>query len=194
MLVAKVRGTGDRIFAASHPSGHSLRSTYPLGNLICPHCDQVVFPRERQGFVLHFVHQHPCTSSIERHPESPEHEQGKAELVKYLRTQIQGDTNKTAKIEVEHRLPQCGENGRIADVALVYENGNILICECQLARITVDELERRTRDYYSIGADVIWFLGGEADTTENRTWLRSVFGAVGKLDFTYTAIKTEPEG
>lgn len=186
MLVAKIKETGERLFAESEKSAHTIRLKYPLGSLLCPHCEQVVFPRERPGFVRHYVHQHPCTSTIERHPETPEHEQGKAELVKYLRQQIQGDPSKSAKIEVEYRLPNCGKNGRIADVALVYDNENLLICECQLARITAHELEQRTRDYYSIGADVIWFLGGEADTRENRTWMQSMFGAVGRLDFSYT--------
>ena len=34
--------------------------------------------------------------------------------------------------------------------------------------------------------DVLWFLGGDANTPENRTWLRSMFGSVGTLDFVYT--------
>lgn len=185
MLIANHKVTGNRVVAAYHKSAHELRSKYPSGDLVCPYCQGVMFPGQREGFVLHFVHRGTCDSLVARHPESPEHEEGKFVLAKYLREQIKEDKNPTAKIEVEHHLPQCGENGRIADVALVYDNGNLLICECQLARITSYELEQRTRDYISIGADVLWFLGGEADTSENRAWLRSVFGSVGRIEFSY---------
>ncbi|AFY93081.1 competence protein CoiA [Chamaesiphon minutus] len=187
MLVAIDKKSAERIKAVGYKTAHAIRSKFPLGELVCPFCDEIVFPRERQGFVLHFVHQHPCTSNIARHPESPEHEQGKFELARFLSQQIKDHPNESAKIEVEYRLSKCGENGRVADVALVYQNGNLLICECQLAKITLDELEQRTRDYYAIGADVLWFLGKDADTLENRTWLRSMFGSVGSLQFIYTS-------
>jgi competence CoiA-like predicted nuclease len=185
MLIAKHKITGERIVAARHESAHELRSKYSFGDLVCLHCEGVMFPRSREGFVLHFVHRGTCESPVDRHPESLEHEEGKFVLAKYLQERIKEDENPIAKIEVEHPLPECGENGRIADVALVYDNGNLVVCECQLARITPHELEQRTRDYLSIGADVLWFLGGEADTSENRAWLRSVFGSVGRIEFNY---------
>lgn len=184
MLVA-VDEAGERVVAARYRSAHELRSKYPLGSLRCPLCKQGVFPREREGFARHFVHQRVCTSNVPRHPESPEHEEGKMRLAKYLQEQIKDDPEKAVKIEVEYYLPNCGEQGRVADVALVYPNGNLLIAECQLSQITSNELEQRTRDYYAIGADVLWFLGGKADTRENRSWLRSMFGAVGRIEFTY---------
>lgn len=185
MLTAKDKETQEKVVAARHKSGHELRSKYPLGRLICPFCDETVFPRERKGCVLHFVHRSTCTSKLDRHPESSEHEQGKFSLAKYLKQQIQDDANTNSKIEVEYPLPECGENGRIADVALIYENGNLLICECQLSKITPHELEKRTHDYISIGADVLWFIGKDADTPENRAWLRSIFGSVGRIEFNY---------
>jgi competence protein CoiA len=186
MLVAIHKDSGERIKAASYKTSHAIRSQFPLGSLICPLCDDIVFARERKGVILHFVHIHPCNSTIGRHSESPEHEQGKYELAKFLSQQIKDDPSQCAKVEVEYRLPECGENGRVADVALVYDNGNLLICECQLSKITLYELEQRTRDYYAIGADVLWFLGRDANTSDNRDWLRSMFGSVGTLDFTYT--------
>jgi competence CoiA-like predicted nuclease len=186
MLVAIHKNSGERIKAIEHKTGHAIRSKFPKGELICPLCNEMVFARERKGFVLHFVHRNFCSSTIDRHSESPEHEQGKYELAKFLSKQIKDDSSQCARIEVEYRLPDCGENGRIADVALVYDNGNLLICECQLSKITFNELEQRTRDYYAIGADVLWFLGGYANTAENRTWIRSRFGSVGTLDFVYT--------
>ncbi len=187
MLVAIHKKSEQRVKAIEYDTAHSLRSKFAPGELVCPFCDEMVFPRERKGFVLHFVHRHPCTSNIARHPESPEHEQGKYELAKFLRQQIKDDPSQCAKVEVEYRLAECGEHGRVADVALVYDNGNLLICECQLSKITSNELEQRTHDYYAIGADVLWFLGKEADTSENRSWLRSMFGSVGSLEFVYTS-------
>jgi len=185
MLTAISKETGEKVKAYRHDTGHAIRSRFPLGDLVCPFCDETVFPRERQGFVLHFVHRHSCKSTLDRHPESPEHEQGKFEIAKILHQQIQQDPQKIATIEFEYRMPMCGKNGRVADVALVYENKNLLICECQLAKITTDELEQRTQDYYEAGADVLWFLGRDADTAENRAWLRSMFGSVGRLTFNY---------
>jgi competence CoiA-like predicted nuclease len=186
MLVAIHKNSGDRVQASDYDTAHAIRSKFPLGELICPFCEQMVFVRDRPGFVLHFAHSHLCTSKIGYHPESEDHEQGKSELVKFLKQQIEGDSSQCARVEVEYSLVKCGEHGRVADVALVYDNGNLLICECQLAKITSNELEKRTLDYYSIGADVLWFLGKEADTPENRNWLRKMFGSVGRIDFTYT--------
>lgn len=184
-MLAAVDGQGERVRARAFKSAHEIRIKYGKGELRCPFCKEVVFARERPGFVLHFVHRSPCTSSVAHHPESPEHEQGKMELAKLLNQQIKDEVVGTAEIRVEYHLPNCGEHGRIADVALVYGNGNLLIAECQLSPITPDELEQRTRDYQSIGADVLWFLGKDADTEQNRTWVRSVFGAVGRLEFNY---------
>jgi len=188
MLVA-VNQAKERIVAAHHKSAHGICSKYPPGSLQYPFCEQSVFSREHKGFVLHFVHQHSCTSDVARHPESPEHEEGKLKLAKFLKEQIKDEPEQNAAVEVEYHLPNCGEYGRITDVALVYKNGNLLIAECQLSRITPNELEQRTRDYLSVRADVLWFLGKEADTTENRTWLRSVFGAVGRIEFEYDPVE-----
>lgn len=182
MLLKK--SSGNRVNSIEYKTGHAIRTKFSFGELICPFCEDVVFARERKGFVMHFVHRHPCTSTIDHHPESPEHEQGKWKLVEFLEQEIKDSPSKST-IQVEYPLRQCGANGRVADVALVYDNGNLLICECQLSKITTDELERRTLDYQKIGADVLWFLGGEADTPNNRTWLRSVFGSAGRLNFTY---------
>jgi competence CoiA-like predicted nuclease len=184
MLVAIQKSSGERVISVDYETGHIIRTKFSLGELICPFCDGVVFARERKGLVIHFVHRHPCTSSIDHHPESPEHEQGKWKLVEFLEHEIK-DNSSESTIQIEYPLRQCGANGQVADVALVYANGNLLICECQLSKITTDELERRTLDYQNIGADVLWFLGGEADTSNNRAWLRSAFGSVGKLNFTY---------
>lgn len=186
MLVALHKESQKRITAARYESIHELRKEFGLGELVCPCCEQTVFPRERDGFIRHFVHTNSCTSDMARHPESPMHEQGKLALVRYLQRQVDITETEKAKIEVEHRLPHCGANGRVADVALVYDNNNLLICECQLSSITVNELEQRTRDYYSIGADVLWFLGNEADTSSNQKWLKSMFGAYGRVEFTFS--------
>ncbi|MCY6494312.1 competence protein CoiA family protein [Leptolyngbya sp. GGD] len=81
---------------------HELRSKYPLGSLRCPLCKQGVFPREREGFARHFVDQRVCSSNVPRHPESPEHEEGKMRLAKYLQEQIKDDPEKAVEIEVEY--------------------------------------------------------------------------------------------
>lgn len=172
-LVAKLASTKERVYAPDFKSGHEIRSKYRHGDLTCgcPDCGALVFPRDRKGFALHFVHQRNCESQFNYHPVSPEHERGK-ELIRELFTAELADYS---DVKVEFELP-VKEANRIADVAIVYPTGYLLIGECQLASITTTELEARTNDYESAGADVIWWLGKDADTAANRTWCIDQFG------------------
>jgi Competence protein len=108
------------------------------------------------------------------HPESLEHFAGKLALAEYLKAELSEQSD--VEVIIEYPIPEAGEHGRIADVAAVFPSGWVLVYECQLAAITPELLEQRTKDYASVGADVLWFLGGKANSIPNITWCEEYFG------------------
>ncbi|WP_338429801.1 competence protein CoiA [Synechococcus elongatus] len=177
---------GEIVLATDFKSVPEIRQKFPKGTLFCPFCQTLMFPRKRRNTSLHFVHTHPCTTTMEYHPESPEHLQGKLEISKYFQSIYKEMINdKEAFIEIEHPIPEAGKNGRIADVAVIFSTGYRIIGECQLARIEAADIYQRTQDYYSVSADVLWFFGGAADTKENRQVAIELDVFAGTLSFTY---------
>ncbi|BAD79270.1 putative glutathione peroxidase [Synechococcus elongatus PCC 6301] len=178
---------GSIVLATDFKSVLEIRKNFPKGRLFCPFCQTLMFPRKRQNTSLHFVHTHPCTTVMEHHPESPEHLQGKLEISKYFQEVYKGMIDaQEAFIEIEHPISEAGKNGRIADVAVVFSTGYRIIGECQLAKIEAADIYQRTQDYYSISADVLWFLGGAADTPENRQAAVDLDVFAGTINFTYS--------
>ena len=188
-LAARLLSTGKRVYAPEFKSGHQIRSTYRQGELVCgcPDCNAVVFPRDRKGFALHFVHQRDCESKFNYHPVSPEHERGK-ELIRDL---FMAELSDYSDVRVEFELP-IKEANRIADVAVIYPTGYLLVGECQLASITTADLEARTNDYESAGADVIWWLGKDADTAANRSWSIERFGECRLINYQHLTDVSRP--
>jgi competence protein CoiA len=182
MLVAIDKDTNNRIEAPSFTNGHQIRMQFP--HLKCPFCESDVFPRDRQGFLLHFVHKTGCTTTLEHHPESIEHLKGKA----YLAQRLSQELKQHGSIDVflEYVIPEAGEHGRIADVAAVFPTGYVLVYECQLASITTDQLQKRTDDYASAGADVVWWFGKAANNYTNKEWSLANFGVYLELGFNFT--------
>lgn len=176
----------DRICSLDFASGHEIRDKYPLGSLTCPFCGGVVSAVDREDYVLFFRHhKSECTATLEHHPESLEHLLGKKFLAERLSLGLQKTSHsKNCSVEIEYPIQGAGENGRIADVALVYSNGNILIQECQLSPITTDELEQRSCDYRLAGVpDVTWFLGPRAANQSTIDWAFAHQGFCQILDF-----------
>ena len=82
---------------------------------------------------------------------------------------------------VEYEVPVATrESHRVIDVCVAYPCGWREAHECQLAAITPEELEIRTRDYLDAGIDCVWWLGegSRADRPENREWLYRKQGEV----------------
>jgi competence protein CoiA len=174
-LVAIHPATQTRIESLDFSSGLEIRSKYPVKELRCPFCDGEVYPRDRQGFVLHFAHNKGgCSTQLGHHPESREHLRGKAYLAQLLKLALSGYSS--APVFLEYPLPEAGQHGRIADVAAVFPSGYILAYECQLASISVEEIQQRTIDYANAGVDVVWWLGGRANTPIIRDWCIQEFG------------------
>ena len=107
---------------------------------------------------LHFRHRKPVQTAYATHPESMEHRLGKLEIAKFFKAEMDRH-NYGGRIVFEYPIES---RKRIADVAVIYEDGHIQIGECQLAAITPEDIQQRSVDYSEQGMDVVWFLGKEA--------------------------------
>lgn len=112
--------------------------------------------------------------SLYQYRESQTHIDGKAIILMHGQEVFPELEGAGAQAEVRIELP----NGRyrIADVLFELRSGLSWAHECQLAAISVAELELRTASYLSGGIDVSWWFGGAADTASNLEWHINFFG------------------
>lgn len=156
--------------------------------LVCRECGHPM--HVRQGLVItpHFAH-NPSFPDGRRRPEcvldgfggeSELHMRAKINLMRWIAEQ---DSYSGVHCEVEVVLPEVN---RRADIMVMFDDSFWEAHEIQFSPITPDELEERTRDYerYQKGriGSICWWLGGDADTQENRDWSMRRFGAVLTLD------------
>lgn len=144
----------------------------------CQLCGSLVLVKAGFLRVAHFAHQKNCESDINHHPESFHHRQGKLFLMQNLPVLFFDLFGTLPKQEVIMK-----EIKRVADVVFEFPNGWRMVHEVQLASVTTEQLEERTRDYESIGCDVIWWLGKSAATKANREWARDRQGVIFEIDF-----------
>lgn len=174
-LVAKRKTDGKRIDITTIDDP---RSTLKVFDIICPHCNAPMIICQGDVRIKHFRHKVSCISDYEHKPESIEHLMAKEYLANKLRMimpEVSG-----AKVEIEYPFPEIK---RIADVAIIFPMGWIEIHEIQLSSITVAKLKERTDDYFDVGADVKWWLGGNAfKSKENRNWVQKNFEELLILD------------
>ncbi|HEY9628845.1 MAG TPA: competence protein CoiA family protein [Coleofasciculaceae cyanobacterium] len=106
--------------------------------------------------------------------ESQTHIDGKAIILTHGQEVFPELQGSEAQAEARIELP----NGRyrIADVLFKLRSGLTWAHECQLAAISVAELELRTDSYLSGGIDVTWWFGGAAATPSNLEWHINFFG------------------
>jgi competence protein CoiA len=180
MLVALEKSTHKRVETLSFNSGFDIRKAFDKDNLICPFCEQTVFPRDRENYILHFAHKSICSSPFEYHPESIEHILGKKIIKETLSKQL---CLFDIEILLEFPIPEAGKKGRIADVVAIFPSGFMMIYECQLSYINTEEVYKRTQDYESIGSEVTWLLGKSADIEANRNWCYDYFDISYGLQF-----------
>lgn len=147
------------------------RLTIPKGSVICQLCEQPMIIKAGQVIQAHFAHKVSCTSDYEHKPESAEHLKGKEVVMELLRKEYEkvGDV----LIEYEVRLPEIK---RIADILVTFPSGWQIAYEVQLSPITVETMEKRTKDYNSIGIDAIWFLGEKLQTPSIQDWCTQNLG------------------
>jgi competence protein CoiA len=174
-LIAKIASTNERVDITKLKNP---RAELKAGDLVCQLCGSPMIIKQGMIKKPHFAHKAECTSDYQSHPESPEHLAGKELIAKTLKAEL--PEYSLAEIEYEFPIPEVR---RIADVVAKFPNGWIVAHECQLASITVEELEKRTEDYLYAGVDVIWWLGKAANTKSNLDWSHSKFGFALVLNY-----------
>lgn len=147
-------------------------------DLACPLCESrmmvVSAVKDTGGYtkrIAHFRHHriNDCIYTAYGAGESEQHRQAKL----WLREQLLKESGFRVPVELEYHI---AEVSRIADVAQIFPTGWIVVHEIQLATITVQNLDARSRDYLVAGCDVIWYLGGKARTEANLIWAEAFQG------------------
>ena len=174
-LVALSMSTGKRIDITKIKNP---RRDLQAGDLQCPYCRAQVVVVAGMLRTPHFRHKTVCSSSLESHPESPEHLAAKAALRDLLVSFGEEYTGAIVKLEVA--IPEAN---RVADVLVTFPMGWRIAHEVQLASCTTEELSRRTHDYLQAGVDVIWWLGGRAKTPANVEWCQGHSEGVYVIEF-----------
>lgn len=146
--------------------------------LCCKFCNGRVSIKQGLLRAKHFFHINICTSDFERHPESPQHNLGKEIIANHIK--INWEEYGSAVVKFEYIVPEIK---RIADIAMIFPSGWIVVHEIQLAPITNEQLENRTNDYRKLGIDTIWWLGKSADTKANQEWSIDRFGFSLSIDY-----------
>lgn len=173
-LTALLKSTGERILITNYTNP---KAQLHIDDIVCPFCQSPMFIVAGNIRIMHFRHRATCTTPYAYNPESIEHIVAKLKLAELARSKY-GSSG--AKVELEVVVPEAG---RIADVLISYPNGWKTAYEIQLASTITEELNARTRAYEQAGIDVVWFIGKNADTRENRAWHYKYFGAVNTIDF-----------
>ncbi|MCA1011342.1 competence protein CoiA [Halobacillus halophilus] len=144
------------MFYAEDSSGnlHSLLHLTPqelhvlhTSSYYCPYCKDTLFIRSGPKVKPHFAH-YPKSECAANRGESEAHEQGKWALYEWLVRH-----NYDVKLEYPLRGP-----GQRPDVFVTIGAKRVAI-EYQCARLSKDEIQRRTRQYKEHGIFPLWILG-----------------------------------
>lgn len=179
-LKGRNKRTGEEAFVFSQFD--LLREWHKAGELVCPFCDgelvtNIEHLRQGDWVRAYLRHKSECSTTLEHHPESPEHLSSKKKILETAAARFGYDL---ANADCEVRMPEIN---RIADVCFTLKTGEKIVHEAQLASISTDELEARTNDYQKLGYGIIWHLGKSADTQTNRRWVWKRLGGCCLLGF-----------
>jgi len=175
MLTAKYLDTGETIDITKLENPRTQIDKSRLG---CKFCSGKMSIRQGLLRARHFYHLSACTSDFARHPESAEHNIGKELIAKHVKE----FWKEYSEVNIDYEYP-ISEIKRIADIAMIFPSGWIVVHEIQLASITNEQLQKRTEDYNSIGIDTFWWLGKSAKTPENQKWCIEKYGYSLSLDY-----------
>jgi competence protein CoiA len=177
--------TGKIILSFEFKSKYELRANHPL--ISCPACTGKMFSRDRNGFILHFVHNQKSENCPLSKGETWKHLEGKRIIFDILKQQIfklPENIKSLYSIDIEHRITKIN---RIIDVALLYQNQAVEAHEIQISKISLPELENRTQDYNSQGIATYWYFEKNGSLTQEvQDWLLSNYGEIR-----YFEIETE---
>lgn len=185
-FVAEQISTGKRICTLDFDHHLELRKHYEKGDMRCPHCHSTVHLVFAQSKRLFWRHNRISPACPIGGRETAIHLIAKQALVARI---TQDSRAQGLSFQIEHRFPELGQNGRIADVAVFYENGDTTAYEIQISKISVDELQSRTQDYKNQGIEVVWIFSEQALSSEGVLhWSIKEFSGVWVVD-----LKTESQ-
>lgn len=173
-FIAKLISTGERVdITRIENPRQSLRAA----DIVCQLCGEPMIVKAGLIVRPHFAHKTQCTSDYAAHPESLEHLATK----RYLADALRAGAPEYFDVPIDFEVP-VPEVRRVADLMITFPTGHRIAHEVQLASITTEELQARTNDYLHAGIDVVWWLGGSADTPANREWTTLNLGAAFYLN------------
>jgi hypothetical protein len=151
----------------------------------CPECggEMTIKAINSPHYVAHFAHLPSAQSEGCEYGrgESQEHLAAKSAIANYI-SGFAFYAGATVHIEYKLVIPNGYKPTRRADVVAIMPTGDIHVHEAQLSRITTETLRERTSDYRQVSAEVVWWLGGNAERPENEfeAKLLSIFGRIAK--------------
>lgn len=166
-LVAIDSVSRQRQVSIEYADKKSFKQAFDGKSLVCPECGDTLIPRYRDNFIPHFVHK--------SREDKEKCQYGKGETLRhligkaFLYQQLQRDYP-NALVALEYRFENIN---RRADVAAFLDDGTTVIAECQISRVSPEDLEQRTSDYVSIGATVIWAFSPAAATETCRRYIKN---------------------
>lgn len=176
-FVAEHKETGERIDLTQVMNP---KTEIDQEQCVCPLCGKPFTLRVGLIRRPHFAHRgSECQSPYRTHPESAAHREAKLFLMQHLRSEFPEYAGATIQIEVK-----LEPIWRVADVLVTFPSGWRQAHEVQLSKITIGELQERTNDYTTMGIDVVWWLGRDADKEPNQQWCIETFGYSLSLQLT----------
>lgn len=138
--------------------------------MVCQDCGVVFYIRGGRHQRTHFAHMPNIApdNCFFRIAESGLHLQGK-ELIKRLIEK--SERWEGCIVELEHRVDIYGDAKRFIDVAVIDDGQVTEAHEVQLSSQSVDEYERRTEEYRSLGIETFWWNGPNNQNNQIRNWL-----------------------
>ncbi|WP_163972188.1 competence protein CoiA [Oceanobacillus halotolerans] len=127
----------------------------------CPACNEAVMIKAGRKMIPHFSHysQHTCPSNEKT--EGAYHEQGKLKLYEWLQSQ-------KLNVQLEIYLPDIQQRPDL----LVTIGNKTMAFEYQCAKISTDEIIKRSKGYRQAGIVPIWIIGANQFKRKNQHMLR----------------------
>lgn len=149
--------------------------------LSCQDCQSPMIIRAGDIVRAHFAHKpgyedRPCW--FRRQGETESHQAAKQLIASALE---RSPAYAGAVIEIEYPI-DTPRGRRYIDVYMELPDGRRFAHEAQLANQSIGDFSDRTAAYRSAGIIPVWWLGHEADTTENRRWCESQCDLVGRIE------------
>jgi len=138
------------------------------GPFRCPECAGIVLVKKGHVKVHHFAHKPPFDCQYGQ-GESEEHRRAKMAIYDALR--VHPDVTKA---QLERSLPK----GPVRPDVSCYIRGTPVAIEIQLSTLGLDEIDRRTRAYHSLGICVLWM---PLYTDELEHQVQSILAELGGL-------------